>query len=713
MPSPKIVTVAVCLSIAATALLAQQPTSQQPTFRASTQVVPVDVVVVDKDGKHVYGLKASDFELRDRRTRQQISVFAEVNDLTGPDAPAAERDKATPLTAPVRQDVATNQVTAPDRLVVMLVDDAHIYKERTEKTKELARQVLAKMGPPSAMAVLFTSGEHNTVVTGDPAELLAAIDTAKGRRAIRRPAQAIDVQRPGFLDPEADPTVNSKILEAAGRVDLGDFMNNVTELKTLQEAARLLTAEDVRRKAFVLISEGFGYDQTGIYDTGGPGEDPTLSDSGLAQPQGQPPPSKARYHAYALRQMMDAMWAGHVVTYTLDPRGHVGPDDLARESFPDLLTPALGDDPAHGFRWTSPVRMAQDGLTTMSEASGGFAVTDSDDYVGGIERIAEDVGHYYLLGFSPADPAARGTPSLDVRIPAHPDWKLRFRKSYDKDADKQAAAPSDPRAQLAAKVLPKKDVPLRGFAAALPGSGREARVTMMLGVTEPSQAMSTGDGKLADAITYAVFAVDTKSSKIVKSAGNTAKVMSSTAPPAGTKADIGFQIPIELTLAPGQYQLRFSATSEAMRAGGSVYLTVDVPDFTAKKLAMSGLVLGYEGKPRVALAQPPAESLPVGPRPSPLPVVPSLDRSYSVKDTLRLYAEFTRGRQNSVLATIDVVDEAGRAATRTTQTVPMTAPPQLDVRCPLTGLTAGSYRLRVTLTDDVNTVMREIAFTVK
>jgi hypothetical protein len=49
----------------------------------------------------------------------------------------------------------------------------------------------------------------------------------------------------------------------------------------------------------------------------------------------------------------------------------------------------LGDDPASGgFRWNNPIRQAQDGLRIMADASGGFAVTDTDDFRSGLAPIA-------------------------------------------------------------------------------------------------------------------------------------------------------------------------------------------------------------------------------------------------------------------------------------------------------------------------------------
>src|SRR4249919_132055 len=56
----------------------QRPPQQQPVFRASTELVQVDVVVRDADGNPVHGLTADDFVVLDRRKRQTVATFKEI-----------------------------------------------------------------------------------------------------------------------------------------------------------------------------------------------------------------------------------------------------------------------------------------------------------------------------------------------------------------------------------------------------------------------------------------------------------------------------------------------------------------------------------------------------------------------------------------------------------------------------------------------------------
>ena len=68
----------VLVLIATSALTAQQPVPPQapPLFRSSVNLVLVDVVVRDRNGAVVKGLTATDFELIEDGTRQQILTFA-------------------------------------------------------------------------------------------------------------------------------------------------------------------------------------------------------------------------------------------------------------------------------------------------------------------------------------------------------------------------------------------------------------------------------------------------------------------------------------------------------------------------------------------------------------------------------------------------------------------------------------------------------------
>ena len=701
--------------VLAGAIVAQGP--QPPTFRARADLVQVDVVVVDANGEPVRGLEAADFALFDRKRRQEIVNFDEVSHAR----PAAAAGSAVRLPL-VAQDVSSNQTVQAGRLVVMVIDDLHIYRERTTRAREIATRVLEDLGYQSSMAVLFTSGEHSTQVTQDRVRLAAAVGTLKGRQSWRRPHPAIDGQTGGRLDPEMSSAQQLQIIQRTQDTKVQQFFDNMTKYKTLQDAARMLGGGDTRRKAFVLISEGIGKDLTGLFGAMAPSGAAPEGGVEYATSGNLPaPPRVTAYHDLALIDMMEALRRGNVAAYAIDPRGKVESKDLARECSPQLP----GHDPClEGLTdWHSPVRQAQHGLEIMSRASGGFAVTNTDDFTSGLKRIVADLDHYYLLGFYPADTKGKGYRPIDVRVPGHPDWTLRFRHGYMPGGAKEEKTSGNEMVALSAGVLPKTDLPLRLAAIALPGRGPAARMVLALEVTAPARQLADQDGRLRDSLKYEVLIVDEKKAKVRSVRGLEGRITLSANSAAGPAPDAAsYQLTETIDVAPGRYEFRVSATSAKTGKGGSVYLGVEVPDFRAAPVVVGGLSLGYAEGARVAVAPPPPPApVPRGARvvtpvpdvPPALPFPPTLDREFGAADTLRVYAEAASRAGAPVTATIDIVDAAGKTVRSPSPSFATGDPIKVEGLVPLAGLSPGAYVLRVTVGSGTTRATRESGFAIR
>jgi VWFA-related protein len=689
-----------------------QDRAQQPVFKSTVDLVQVDVVVTDADGIPIRGLTQGDFTVSDRGRPQAISAFDEVSHVYSA--------TALPLVG-VRSDVADNRTAQSQRLVVVVVDDLHIFRGRTDRAKDLTKQIINNLGPEASMALLFTSGEHGTEVTEDRSILLAAAETLKGRQAIRRPHAANDTQAVHGLDPEAGPDAIRAAIATVGSGQ--DFFENMSQFKTLEDAAKVVGSSDLRRKAFVLITEGINEDLTGVF-------------TGSATPCELATPSAPCYHQVALRRAAESMRRSNVTMYALDPRGHVSDQDLAIEGFGSpagLLTSPTGKatDEDSSFRITNPIRLAQDGLNVMAGATGGFAVTDSDDFSGGVGRILEDLDHYYLIGFLPADPSGASYRPLTVKVPAHPEYHLRFRAGYNPGGPPALPAGADP---LLSGALPQTDVPLRLFAEAYPAFGapegtaaaavtKGARVGIALEVGAPTGALLEADGKLHDGVTYKVVAVGAADGKVSAHVSREATlVLKPIKAAAGPPPRVVFyQLQTAIDLPPGAYQLRASASSTKVGAGGSVYLAIDVPDFSRSALAMTGLAIGYADGERVAVAPLPTPTAD-DPTPAlslPVPFSPTLDRVFRTTDTLRLFCQVRRASAlDAIHVDIDVLGDGDHAITSSAYdfgpgAAESGALAQVDHRQALAALPPGPYRLRVTATHGGSVVRQELGFAVR
>jgi hypothetical protein len=88
---------------------------QVPVFRATADIVQIDVSVLDRNRQPVHGLTVADFTVLDGGIEQPVVAFAAV------DLPDRVRTGA-PWTRDVAPDVVTNHVGA-QRVVLVLFDD--------------------------------------------------------------------------------------------------------------------------------------------------------------------------------------------------------------------------------------------------------------------------------------------------------------------------------------------------------------------------------------------------------------------------------------------------------------------------------------------------------------------------------------------------------------------------------------------------------------
>jgi VWFA-related protein len=687
---------------------------QRPTFRSTVELVQIDVVVRDKDGGHVRGLTQQDFAIFDRGKPQQIATVQEISY-------DRESDPMADLPVAVPRDVADNQSGQADRLIILVVDDLHIYKGRSDKAKQIARDVLASLGPHSSMAVLFTSnpsGGHSTHITTDTSVLAAAIESLKASQSWRRPHPAVDTIGAPHVDGEMDPAAMAALAQKSNLDSLQDFSDNMSQYKTLQSASKMLASSDARRKAFVLVSEGIGKDVSGIFQSLNPQPDaPTASGTSSGSQVGALTSiAPTSYHAIALIQMMDAMRRGNVATYAIDPRGKVDSKDLQRECFPPPAN--LGDDPcSQGLSdFESPLRQAQSGLEMTAEASGGFAITNTDDLSGGIGRIVDDLDHFYLLGFNPSAPG-NNYRALEVTVPAHPEWTLRFRRGYMPPASTASKA-TDPMVALSAGLVPNTDLPLRLTAVPMPGAANGSRVVLALEVTVPTRALTEPDGRLRDVLTYDVLVVDEKKNKVRSVGGLEGRVTLAPAGSGPAPATATYEVMHAVDMPPGRYEFRVSAMSAKLRRGASVYVDTLVPEFRTAALTLGGVLVSYADGQRVPVApQAPVAPGPRGAAPAAgapaLPFAPTLDRIFTRQDTLRVSVEGTARVTTGLTGSIEILRSDGTPVKSVAAAVTPAGVFKVDGRVPLGDVPPGPCTLRVIASANGQSATRDIGIVVR
>ena len=135
-------------------LAAQQAPPPKPGFKSSVTVVEVDVVVTDKSGRPVRGLRREDFEISEDGSPVEIATFSAV------DVPEAPRDSIIPPPDRSGSAIASNDQAQDGRLILIVLDDLQVSftAGRMATVKSVARRAVERLGPADLAGVMTTSG---------------------------------------------------------------------------------------------------------------------------------------------------------------------------------------------------------------------------------------------------------------------------------------------------------------------------------------------------------------------------------------------------------------------------------------------------------------------------------------------------------------------------------------------------------------------------
>jgi len=136
------------------------------TFKLRVNLVQVRVVVRDKQGKLVDGLKKEDFLLYDNGKLQAVTTF-------GVDTAKTRQERAD-LAAKTQQGDESGGpplVAVPQRFVAVVFDDIHLNMQDASTIRVAAKKLIESMTPTDRLAIYGTSGQITTEFTSDKAVL--------------------------------------------------------------------------------------------------------------------------------------------------------------------------------------------------------------------------------------------------------------------------------------------------------------------------------------------------------------------------------------------------------------------------------------------------------------------------------------------------------------------------------------------------------------
>jgi VWFA-related protein len=415
-----------------------EKTPGDDVLRVTTNLVQLDVLVQDKDGKQVTDLRPEDFEVIEDKDKRQITSFSYV--ALGPTVTVSQPVKTETGKTPVV--AAPLKVEQVHRTIALVVDDLGLSFESTISVRDaLKKFVNEQMQSNDLVAILRTSRGIGSLqqFTSDKRLLLAAIDTISwypsGRGGLS-PGPQIDTQT------GQDSTQGLQFLN-----EMEEARSAAYSVGTIQTLSRILRGmKDLPgRKALMLYSESFM-----LFTS--QGRNVQLLD--------------------ALQKLTDQANQSSAVIYTIDASG-LNPLDVTAservqgqsytfnpEAFGSVVQPRnrvatqridaprsmsaqAEADSASAFRRLEGLMQqkenaqyqAQTVLSLLAERTGGTFTKNSNDLSLGTQRMLENESGYYLIGYRPEDntidPATGRRQFHDIKVKVkRPNLRVRARAGF-------------------------------------------------------------------------------------------------------------------------------------------------------------------------------------------------------------------------------------------------------------------------------------------
>lgn len=623
-------TLALSASLALSQTQTKQPAQDEDVIRINSEIVQTDVMIFDKSGKFVDGLKPEQFELKVDGRAQTVSFFESVKAGT-----FNEEAQLAAARGRTRTDV-TGTVLPLDRgrLFILFLDDLHITPADLPRARDsMARFVDEQMGQNDEVAVFTSSGQLGFLqqMTGDREILRLAVKRIASRfldsgeegeqnpiseyqaYAIERGDRAVleyfidrvSKERPGAAQRnEAQARVRSggaPLKREVGRTTSGTPTSNVsaatptvnyetvvrtraravvqqaavgvkTTMATLENVVRLAAALP-ERKVLFFISGGFFLDA----------QSSSVMDD--------------------LRRVSESAARSGTVIYSLDARGLTAPgassDAGAKTNFDEGNQLSTVNSAAY--------TAYQEPLHALAVETGGRALLDSNDFHGGVAQVMRETSHYYLLAWKPEAEAGRGKfRQLEVRVKDRPDLTVRLRRGYsdetpkDEPENKKDKKKDPVQAELMAalrSLYPRHALPTSVSAGYTDSPTGDPQLTVSIEVDAQALGFKS-DGTGEPASLDVVGAVVNDEGKGVSEFDQNLTV-SPVQTARGRRRVIYNQ---QLQLKPGLYQVRVAARDRRTGRTGSGAQWLEVQDVKKGGLALSSLFVGETGDGSAQLA---------------------------------------------------------------------------------------------------------------
>lgn len=571
---------------------------EDEVVRVSAELVQTDVMVFDREGRFVDGLRPEQFELKVDGRPYPIAFFERIEAGT-----VNEDAQLAAARGGVRRTAQAEGAALPldrGRTLAFFVDDLHLSPAGAVRARRSLQKFVEEEIGQNDVAVVASSSGHVGFLqqfTDHKGMLRAAVGRIEARgipvRDLERPpmsqTQALAVQRNDIsvinvfveLMLRDNPMLRRESAENSIQQRARIMMTQTNQMAshTLYALEQLIRRSSPLsgRKVLFFISDGFVLDESDM---------------------------KVRER---LRRVADAAARAGVVIYSIDALGlQTNMPDAGQETVSDpgmiLTSQAMGD-----------VTAFQSPLFTLASETGGRAIVNTNDAFGpGVKGALKETSKYYLLAWRPEDSGANSNPKfrrVEATVKGRSDLRVIVRRGFYSTPPPEIGSPSASRKERGKEKGAPQSTPEVKSVSAEAHALRAALLSLQprmdlptslwLGYTDTAEAGTvltasvelaretlTSNASEGEAGRFDILGVlyDVQG-KVVGGFKQEVNVPARAGGPERRRLVVTNQTP----LASGLYQVRVAARDARTGRTGSATDWIEIPDLKRERMALGSL----------------------------------------------------------------------------------------------------------------------------
>jgi VWFA-related protein len=486
--------------------------SVAPTIRVSTRLVVVDVVVTDRGGKPIKGLRADDFVVQEKGKTQKVAFFS----------PPREGESQPPAST-LPPGIYSNKPeyrSSGGPITVLVLDAANT----PFKDQAYARQQMLKFAKEQYQAgrrfAIYTLTNSLGVLedfTGDPQVLVAALEKYKPQEQV---LNAVPSPLSGGAGADSGPGMQALLNQAQNAAQsfqaaqVGYALDRRVEvtLQAMRSLARVLGGMPGRKQIIWLTAE-FPFElipeNRDVSDAELLADLPNVQQKGVnTTASGSIAATERQAYSQQIRDVAAQLANAQLAIYPIDVRGLVSGMEFMREDGANRQSLSTSE---RALERVSDMSVSQDSMREIAKETGGMAYINQNEIRQGVALAIADASASYTLGYYPEDKKWDGKyRSIKVKV-NRDNVETRYRRGYFA-IDRTQLKDRKPEQEVAEALQDKvPDTQVIFSAQVKPAEKGKLRVDFLVDANSLSAEDASGGGKKLNMLVYAaIFAPDGK-----------------------------------------------------------------------------------------------------------------------------------------------------------------------------------------------------------